>query len=50
MLNAHYNKMLAKMKADGFEVDRIKDIEAKLAEVRKACRHLFVEYSLKDDE
>ena len=46
MLNAYYNRMLAKMKADGFEIDKVKDIESKLAEVHKSCRYLFMEYNL----
>lgn len=46
MLNAYYNKMLAKMKADGFEINRVKEVEAKLAEIHKSCRYLFIEYKL----
>ena len=46
MLNAYYTKMLAKMKEDGFEVNRVKEVEAKLVEVHKACRYLFIEYKL----
>ncbi|MBR2498143.1 MAG: hypothetical protein IKB67_00280 [Clostridia bacterium] len=46
MLNGYYAKMIAKMKADGFALDRIDALENKIAEVNKIYSYLVLDYKM----